>query len=101
MLNFEIDNSSMLLREFGLKNVGRDGENEIFGEFLEEDSFDQLFFKFSNALNEMLAYENEEDSEIESYACEYDSEIEAELLEQNYNSAYWVHLQAGWSVFLI
>jgi hypothetical protein len=34
----------------------------------------------------MLAYENEEDSEIESYAGEYDSEIEAELLEQNHNS---------------
>uniref|UniRef100_U9SXU7 Uncharacterized protein n=1 Tax=Rhizophagus irregularis (strain DAOM 181602 / DAOM 197198 / MUCL 43194) TaxID=747089 RepID=U9SXU7_RHIID len=65
MLNFEIDNNSMLPREFGLKNVGRDGENEIFGEFFEE---------------------NEEDSEIESYAGEYDSEIEAELLEQNNNS---------------
>ncbi|UZO11362.1 uncharacterized protein OCT59_002933 [Rhizophagus irregularis] len=86
MLNFEIDNNSMLPREFGLKNVGRDGENEIFGEFFEEDSFDQLSFRFSNALNEMLAHENEEDSEIESYAGKYDSEIEAELLEQNNNS---------------
>ncbi|EXX66497.1 hypothetical protein RirG_123240 [Rhizophagus irregularis DAOM 197198w] len=86
MLNFEIDNNSMLPREFELKNVGRDGENEIFGEFFEVDSFDQLSFRFSNALNEMLAHENEEDSEIESYAGEYDSEIEAELLEQNNNS---------------
>ncbi|POG78274.1 hypothetical protein GLOIN_2v1813984 [Rhizophagus irregularis DAOM 181602=DAOM 197198] len=86
MLNFEIDNNSMLPREFELKNVGRDGENEIFGEFFEVDSFDQLSFRFSNALNEMLAHENEEDSEIESYAGKYDSEIEAELLEQNNNS---------------
>ncbi|POG72323.1 hypothetical protein GLOIN_2v1477846 [Rhizophagus irregularis DAOM 181602=DAOM 197198] len=70
MLNFEIDNNSMLPREFVLKNVGRDGENEIFGEFFEVDSFDQLSFRFSNALNEMLAHENEEDSEIESYAGE-------------------------------
>ncbi|CAB5179777.1 unnamed protein product [Rhizophagus irregularis] len=75
-----------LFTKFGLKNVGRDGENEIFGEFFEEDSFDQLSFRFSNALNEMLAHENEEDNEIESYAGEYDSEIEAELLEQNNNS---------------
>ncbi|CAG8609612.1 2388_t:CDS:1, partial [Funneliformis mosseae] len=65
--------------EFGLKNVGRDSENEIFGEFLEENSFDQLSFKFSNALNEMLAHENEEDSKIESYSDKYDSKIEVEL----------------------
>ncbi len=78
MLNFEIDNNSILQQEFGLRNVGEDS----FGVLLEEDNFDQLSFKFSDALNEMLAHENDEDSEIESYSGEYDSDIEAEL-EQN------------------
>src|SRR6266542_4577482 len=78
MLNFEIDNNSILQQEFGLRNVGEDS----FGVLLEEDNFDQLSFKFSDALNEMLAHKNDEDSEIESYSGEYDSDIEAEL-EQN------------------
>ncbi|RIA84147.1 hypothetical protein C1645_832733 [Glomus cerebriforme] len=84
--NKELAELVCLSVRFGLKNVGRNNENEIFEALLEEDNFDQLYFRFNNVLTDMLAHENDEDSEIESqYAGEYDSNIEKEL-EQNNNS---------------
>src|SRR5271154_2887644 len=83
MLNVGVDNSFMLPQEFGLNNVGRDSENEIFELFLEENNFDQFTFRFSNALNELLVYENEDNNEMESYLGEYDHDIEIELGQNN------------------
>lgn len=82
MSNLEDDNGPMTLQEFNLEDVS-DSESEVFEPFLDEpnNNFDQFTFKFNNALNEMLAHENEdsEESEMESYMGEYE-------LEQDDNS---------------
>lgn len=82
MSNLEDDNGPMPLQEFNLEDVS-DSESEVFEPFLDEpnNNFDQFTFKFNNALNEMLAHENEdsEESEMESYMGEYE-------LEQDDNS---------------
>ena len=82
MLNPEIDDISIPPQQFNLKNTKRNSENEIFEPYFEEgldNNFNQFAFRFSNALNEMLAHENEDDEELESYKGEYDDDIEAEL----------------------
>src|SRR5277367_2489609 len=82
MLNPEIDDISTPPQEFNLKNTKRNSEDEIFGPYFEEEpdnNFNQFAFRFSNALNEMLAHENEEYDELESYTGEYDNDIEVEL----------------------
>jgi hypothetical protein len=82
MLTSEIDDIPILPQEFNLKNTKRNSENEIFGPYFEEEldnNFNQFAFRFSNALNEMLAHENDDDDELESYTGEYDNDIETEL----------------------
>ena len=77
MSNLGDDNGPMQLQEFNLEDVS-DSEDEVFEPFLDEpdNNFDQLTLEFNNALNEMLAHENEdsEESEIESYMGEYEQE---------------------------
>ncbi|GES98166.1 hypothetical protein GLOIN_2v1793246 [Rhizophagus clarus] len=89
MSNIEGDDSSMLIREFNLESTienlkdGKEVFEEVFSENELDINFDELAFKFNNVLNDMLAHENEEDSEIESYADEYDHDIEIELEQDN------------------
>ncbi|HEX4851155.1 MAG TPA: hypothetical protein VFV08_10130 [Puia sp.] len=72
----------MTLQEFNLEDVS-DSESEVFEPFLDEpnNNFDRFTFKFNNALNEMLAHENEdsEESEMESYMGEYELEQDDKL----------------------
>src|SRR5690349_21251803 len=82
MLNPKTDDIFTLQQEFNLKNTKRNSENEIFGPYVEEEldnNFNQFAFRFNNALNEMLAHENDDDDDLESYTGEYDNDIEAEI----------------------
>ncbi|GES99533.1 hypothetical protein GLOIN_2v1793246 [Rhizophagus clarus] len=89
MSNIEGDDSSILIQEFNLESTienlkdGKEVFKEVFSENKLDINFDELAFKFNNVLNDMLAHENEEDSEIESYADEYDHDIEIELEQDN------------------
>ena len=89
MLNREIDDIFTPPQEFNLKNIKRNSEDEIFEPYFEEEpdnNFNQFAFRFSNALNEILAHENEDDDELESYTGEYDNDIEVEFeLDGNNN----------------
>jgi len=86
--------SSIPFQEFNFKYASEDdptdttdSEDEVFE--LNSD-FDQFSVRFSNALSEMLAHEDEDDIEMEAYIGEYDSDIEADLeqdsSEQNFDN---------------
>ena len=84
MSNFD---SSIEFIKYASEDDLTNSDDEIF----ELDSnFDQFTVRFSNALSEMLAQEEEEDIEMEAYRGEYDSDIEAELeqvnIEQNFDN---------------
>jgi len=86
-VNFD---SSIPLQEFNLKYASEDDLTDSDEEVFELDSnFDQFTIRFSNALSEMIAHE-EDDIEMEVYKGEYDSDIEAELeqvnVEQNFDN---------------
>jgi len=71
------------LQEFDLKYASEDNSTDSEDEVFELSSnFDQYTVRFSNALSEMLAYEND-DIEMETYIGKYDSDIEAELEQDN------------------
>src|SRR5207253_2601706 len=76
-----------LLQKFDPKDTIKDPKDneevfELFSEDELDNNFDELTFRVGNVLNEMLVNEDE-DSEIESYAGEYDHDIEIELEQDN------------------
>jgi hypothetical protein len=88
MSNF---NSSIPRQEFNLKYASEDDLTDSDEELFELDSnFEEFTVRFSNALSEMIAHEEENDIEMEVYKGEYDSDIEAELeqviVEQNFDN---------------
>ncbi|RIA83018.1 hypothetical protein C1645_834442 [Glomus cerebriforme] len=72
--------SSILFQKYASEDDLMDSEDEVF----ELDSnFDQFTIRFSNALSEMLAHEDEDDIEMEAYIGKYDNDIETELEQDN------------------
>ncbi|EXX63113.1 hypothetical protein GLOIN_2v1799696 [Rhizophagus irregularis DAOM 181602=DAOM 197198] len=81
MSNFD---SSIPHQEFNLKYASEGDLTDSDEEVFELDSdFDEFTVRFSNALSEMIAYEEENDIEMEVYKGKYDSNIEAELEQVN------------------
>ncbi|POG71941.1 hypothetical protein GLOIN_2v1793246 [Rhizophagus irregularis DAOM 181602=DAOM 197198] len=88
MSNFD---SSIPRQEFNLKYTSEDDLTDSDEEVFDFDSnFEEFTIRFSNALSEMIAHEEENDIEIEVYKGEYDSDIEEELgqvnVEQNFDN---------------
>ncbi|CAB5357362.1 unnamed protein product [Rhizophagus irregularis] len=81
MSNFD---SSIPRQEFNLKYTSEDDLTDSDEEVFDFDSnFEEFTIRFSNALSEMIAHEEENDIEIEVYKGEYDSDIEEELGQKN------------------
>jgi hypothetical protein len=82
--------SSIPLQEFNSKYASEDDSTDSEDVFELDSNFDQFTVRFSNALSEMLANENDVDVKMEAYKGEFDSDIKAELeqvnIEQNFDN---------------